>query len=165
LRKWGATGGNTDDLSEEESEDEFGNRSLFTGDHMCVQCDFCTKWRHLDTDVHETRDLSKYTCPSTVYKDTQDPVGLSCEEPAQNSDPPNPDDPYASESYATIQEAVEIFVIRTVEHPIMPLDPAGYPAEPEYRKWLKPTVEEFMTDSYYEYLGYIGRIHPEGTVH
>ena len=178
MREWGPTGDNTDAVSVKESE---GEASLFTGDHVCVQCVFCNKWRHLDSAVHDTDDLtssqSKYTCPSTVCKDTREPIGLSCEEPEQNYAPPNPEDPYASEPYDTIKQAVECFVIRTVEHPTMSLDPAGYPKGEIYRVWMKPVVEEFMTDlyheyheyigheySYHEYLGYIGRIYPEGSV-
>lgn len=96
---------------------------------------------------------------------TGEPIGLSCEEPEQNFAPPNPQDPFASEPYATIREAVEMYVRVAVALPTdLPLDPSGYPDTDEYEKWLKPVVEDFMTDSYHEYLAYIGRIYPEGSV-
>ena len=171
MRKWGPTAGDKPDpLSVEESETEDSKASLFTGDHVCVQCDHCKKWRHLDSEVHETDyapndyDLKKYMCHLTVFKDTLEPVGLSCEEQEQNCAPPNREDPYASESYDVIYYNVESFVYAEMEHPPMPLDPAGYPASEPYQKWLKKEMVGFMTDSYHEYLGYIGRIHPEGTV-
>ena len=88
VRRWGPTGDNTDAVSVEESE---GEASLFNGDHVCVQCVFCNKWRHLDSAVHDTHDLtspqSKYTCPSTVCKDTLEPIGLTMElDPAEYPD-------------------------------------------------------------------------------
>jgi hypothetical protein len=76
----------------------------------------------------------------TVFKDNYEPVGLSCEEQEQNCAPPNREDPYASESYDAIYGAVEDFVMCTVEHPTMPLDPAGYPKGIPYRKWMKEVM-------------------------
>jgi hypothetical protein len=75
---------------------------------------------------------------------TGEPIGLSCEEPEQNFAPPNPQDSFASEPYATIREAVRVALPTD-----LPLDPSGYPDTDEYEKWLKPVVEDFMTDSYH----------------
>jgi len=152
LRKWGPTAGDKPDpRSEEESENEEWDGNLFIGDHVCVQCDHCKKWRHLDSEVRETDyDLKKYMCHLTVFKDTLEPIGLSCEEQEQNCAPPNREDPYASESYDVIYYNVESFVYAVMEHPpIMPLDPAGYPASEPYQKWLKKEMVGFMTDSYH----------------